>query len=205
MVATRQKKYSMARVWPMIIGNIDPDDVDKFRSKQKGSDSESESKSTSQGVGSLKLSQQGLLPTLEKLRGFLPPQLEKQLDTTFDMTETETETETCDNRCTNAADCLAKSTSSCPYQPMCKVNLNSQTQTVGGSLAKLPLAFAAYLCLPKNTRLRLGNRDIMEGEEEEKEEEDGQQRMMMDMEKWPCACNASYVSHACCESETGQI
>ena len=177
----RQIDQSMARVWPYVVGDIEKSEwyskSDKSRSKHASLDMK--------GLGN---SDDASINALESLRGFLPAKVEKSLDMMPGMSGSST----CSDRCHGPADCIAKSSPSCSFQPHCRVDPQSLTQTVRSGLGTASYAYATFMCLPKHPRSHLGGRDISSDQK-------------MEMHTWPCACNATYVSHSCCQSETGQV
>jgi hypothetical protein len=92
----------------------------------------------------------------------------------------------CKVSCQSPRDCLDTATDDCSYTGQCVVDPSSM-QRVLGSLGKVVTLFASRCVLKRTRPRRLSGRD-------------------MEMtNSWPCACNATYVSHGCCAAPDGIV
>jgi hypothetical protein len=100
---------------------------------------------------------------------------------------------TCKPECSEEGLCQASWNPSCGYRRRCAVDPSSLQETVLDSLSHVATSYAIQHCIRIHHRAKssLGGRDLGLKQQE--------------MGSWPCACNATFVSRACCESESGVI
>ena len=96
----------------------------------------------------------------------------------------------CKASCSKAKDCSIASTTSCSYRSVCLIDPTTMKEQVLGTLSKTAIFYAAGSCLRQHTRPKLRRRYNAAAFERDTDDASG----------WPCACNASYISHACCDA-----
>jgi hypothetical protein len=116
-------------------------------------------------------------------------------------------TDSCSTSCTGPSQCQEASTPFCPFRLRCAVDPSILSQDVGLAIGTLILIGASQ-CVRKNTRrasAKLGGRSVIDGGVDDRQARGRAQAQNQALLDWPCACNASYVSHACCQVDNGLV